>query len=717
MLAQSTRPKCKADTYYLPMPDGVYLRGNNSRLVLKGKSLYPLLEHLIPNLNGTVTLEELTGDLDVERKRMITHLIEKLFAHQFLKDASLDQLHTLHPSELETYAPDITFIESFQTSAAYRFECFRNKRLLIIGTGSGLTSLAQASLQCGLRKINALIAPEEENAVDLTQNMLALFSHDASELIARLVDAPAWDNEAEVRKAIQDYDAVLSIAEEPMLARAQLLNRLCIEQQKTYIQAIVVDDCAWIGPLVTPENGSCWECAWRRLQANLANVPGQLSHYEFRDQLPAANGRSLAAAGASVIANRLLFELFQYFTQTNATEAAGKLSVLDLATHLSESHTFLPHPQCMAHQHAIAPDASQFLAHIQELQQRHPGDPDGLLEKIAPCIDEKLGLFTALDTSNFVQIPLAVYRAQLSNPMLETLTNGPCSVFAVGTDTNNTLTRAAQKACEHYAANLLDQRRLLSAETVQQSSLAVISPAQLVGTQPFAAAEGLWTWALDLHTQQTSLVPAAHVFASLGEQTRGIGSGQTWEEALCQALLDWCNDLTIAQLQTAGHAYPQLDLASMPMKPEGEHLYKLLKATESQVTIYDVTGALRVPTFALCLDGKVVTYSTHCDEAQALRLGLERVLQQYQAEQFQQPDYAPVPVADLPARLRGDQLSVPNYTLPGAWPVRLAWLLERLQASGLQACVVPLDHDPALEQVLPFIVRVLLSKRELERGE
>ena len=143
----------------------------------------------------------------------------------------------------------------------------------------------------------------------------------------------------------------------------------------------------------------------------------------------------------------------------------------------------------------------------------------------------------------------------------------------------------------------------------------------------------------------------------------------------------------------------------------------ILKAAIEPVTIYDVTGTLRVPTFATCLGEKVVAYSTHCDSAQALSMGLEQALQQYQSEQFQQLDYAVAPVPDLPSALRSDQLSVPCYMLPDAWLARREWLLQKLQSNGLRAFVVPLGHDPALVQVLPFIVRVLLSRRELKEGE
>lgn len=714
MLAQNMRPKFNADTCYISVRDGVYLRSNNGRLMLKGKSLYHLVEHLVPHFNGNATLEEITEGLDTDRKRMVTNLIEKLFVHHFLKDTSQDQLHTLRPAELEIYSSDITFIESFQTSAAYQFERFRNKHLLLIGSGLSFTSLVQASLQCGVRQIDVIITPES-GVGSSRPDLLVLFATCDSEQIVQSIDAPRWDDEADVLNTIQDYDALLHIAERPMLARAKLFNRLCVEQQKTFIQAIVVDDHAWIGPLVSPETGGCWECAWRRLQANLTHLSEQRSHYEFHDQ-PTVSSQFLALPTAALTANRLIFELFKYVTQTGFTKTAGNLIDIDLETFLSESHSFLPHPHCLACQHPIIPTALQFLEQIQQVQHQGPIDLDTFSENIARCVDNRLGLFTAIDDGNFVQAPLAVYKVHLSNPMLRKRESEPLNVVTASTDTINARLRASQRACELYAANLVDRRRLRSREAVQQYTLPAISTDQLIGIKPPLTEVETWTWALDLHTQKACLVPAMHVFFSLHNKERGIASGMIWEEALCQALFDWCNYLTVGQLKDTQHSSIQVDLARSPMTPEGVHLYHLLKAAVGQITIYDITGALQVPTFATCLGEKVVAYSTHCDVAQALRMGLEQALQQYQSEQFQQPEYAVVPVPDFPSTLRSDQLSVPDYTLPEVWSERLEWLLQQFQANSLRAFAIPLNHDPALMQVLPSIVRVLLIRAEVKHG-
>jgi hypothetical protein len=461
------------------------------------------------------------------------------------------------------------------------------------------------------------------------------------------------------------------------------------------------------------------------LQANLADPPEQLSHYEFHGQPQTSSNWSLAMPEATMIANRLIFALFKYFTQTGTTETVGHLSVLDLETCLSENHTFLPHPHCQVCQHPAVPTASRFLERIQQLQHLDSIDPDTFLERLASSVvDARLGLFTALEDDNFVQAPLAVYKVNLSNPMLKKNQPAILNIAAASIDTKDAKLRASQKACARYAANLVDQRRLLPPEVVQQHIFPTLSDDQLIGIQPPPTQDKMWIWALDLQMQQAYIVPAKQVFSALHNQNRGtenergIASGMSWEEAICLALLDWCNYLTVEHLQDAQQAYLQVDLTRTPLTPEGIYLYHLLKTAVGQkITVYDVTGPLHIPTFATCFGEKVVAYSTHCDGAQALSMGFEQALQQYQSEQCLQFEYAVAPVPDFPSALRSDQLSVPRYTPPDAWPARQEWLLQRFQANGLRAFAVPLDHDPALVQVLPFIARVLLSRADSKKGE
>jgi putative thiazole-containing bacteriocin maturation protein len=710
MLAQSMRPKFKADVDYISVSNGVYLRGNRNSLLLKGKSLYALLVHLVPHLNGEATLAEVTEGLDEKRKKMVTNLVTKLLAHNFLQDAGQDQQPSPDMAQLTAYAPDITFIDSFQASAAQRFEAFRNKQMLLIGSGLSLDALVRAGIRCGVKRIDLLRTSEDASNVQSLQEI----HHSVDEQTVHLIDAPSWDNENDVRALIQSYDAIMHIAERPMLARARLLNRLCIEQQKLLNQAVLVDGTIWAGPLVSPQTGACWECAWRRLYTNLPAE--QRSRYEFQDHPSPPTRQSLPLTKATMIGNLLMFGVFRYFTQAGSTEMAENLTAIDLTTGVSEDHVFLPHLHCRSCQHPTVPTAAQFLEQVQQLQRQEPIDPAVFLENLATCVDERVGIFTAVD-DHFAQVPLATCKVCLSNSQHPERQSEPISVVAMDLDAREAIIRAAQKAYMRYAATTVDRRRLLSAEMVRQHPL--ITSDQLLRGETSSSESELWTRAMDMQTLQAVLVPATHVFSS---DERGIAAGMSWDEAVCRALLDWCNLLTIEQMREA----QQVDLLKMPMTAEGTYLYRLLTTAGVSVTVYDVTGALQIPTFALCVGAQVIAYSTDCDVKQALRKGLEQVLWWHQAQHAPNSDDRKgwngdnrkgLSLREYPA-LCEEHLSTPTFSAaPETWSARKEWLLQKLWSHGMRAFVVPLDHDPALVWMVPFIVRVLVSGKELQEGE
>ncbi|GHO41909.1 TOMM precursor leader peptide-binding protein [Ktedonospora formicarum] len=700
MVEQTMRPYWKADTYCLPLHNGVYLRGNSDRLFLKGKSLYPLLQYLIPHLNGNVTLEEITRGLDADRKRMVVNLIEKLITHHFLTDKNQDQPDMSHSLEQEDHAPNLAFIQSFQSFGSTRFEAFRHKRLLIIGDGANCDALVQAGLRSGLQHISIMLASERDQ---LRSSVWS--NYDASTEGVRVIASPPWDNEAQLNALFQAYDAILHCAYYPQLARAQLVNRVCIEKGKILIQAVMNNGVAWIGPLVCPEMHTCWECAWRRLQANVFDadlLARSDSSFEVERRVP-------VALDAELIANHLLFELFRYFTQIDSTETGGKMKVMDLNTYESEIHPFVKHPLCQACQSPVPQTSEQFLQRVLGLQHQSPMDPQDLLEKFFRYVDAKTGLFPSVENSHFVRLPLAVYAANLPNLQHDT---DPLTVIGASIDTRKASIRAAQKACECYAANCVDRRRLLSLDVVNNADFPVISVEQLVGSCMCSSKEKMWTWAMDTQTQHVVLVPATQVFSSLCKHECGLGSGSTWDEAVCQALTDWCSSYTIEHVQNTYQSYPQIDLASSCQTPEGAYLYRLLKSIDRHVTVYDVTGPLHVPTFAVCLDEKTISYSSHYDGMQALNRGLEQALQQYQSIKFDQPDYALPPVPDLPVHLRGDHLVVVSPMENSAYKLHKEFILQQLQMNGFRTFVTPLDHDSSLMKMWPYIARVLVSRGE-----
>ncbi|GER91513.1 hypothetical protein KDW_56750 [Dictyobacter vulcani] len=687
MLTEEMRPKLKADTCYIQVPEGVYIRGNHGGIVLKGQSLYHLLVYLAPRLNGEKTLQALTDGLKPDQKSMVTKLVDKLLVRHFLQDMSQQHTSTLSPDVLTTYASAITFIGSFQTSPAYHFEQFRNQRLLVIGSGTTFTAMIQACLQGGIKHIDAM---SYQTSID------ASFSLCDPEQTVRLLDAFPWDNEATMRDTVQAYDTIMAIADQPLLARARVLNRICVEQRKTCVQALIIDEQAWVGPLLKPdtllEQGGCWECAWLRLQAHgeQKTLPG------FTDQANRQASRFLTPSAAMLLAYRLAFNVFTSYTQAGRIKQLHTITTLNLKTSFSESHSFLPHPCCTACQQPQIPTGAQFLEHIQHLQQQEPLQIGIFLEQLARCFDSKLGLFAERAETDFVQMPLAVLTLRVLGQHEQR------NVLAAKLDLQAARLQVSLQACACYAARIVDGRRLLPVSLVQQQAAIMIEAG-------LSSVDDSWAWAFDMQLQQPYLVPAEQVFPTSGTG-RGVAAGMSWAEASCRALLDWSDYLTLAQLTQTRQPYRQVDLDSVPLTVVGRQLYQLLIAAGCQITIYDVAGDLHIPMFAICSGQQVVAYGTQYTVAEALEHGLEQALQYYQAIQFDRFAYVPAAVAELPMNLRADRHYIaPETAEPETWSARLNWLLERFQANGLRVMAVPLDHDPVLSQTLPFIVRLLLT--------
>jgi putative thiazole-containing bacteriocin maturation protein len=721
------RPKLKGDTLFTPVDDGVIFRNNQGSLKLKGKTISRWVERLAPYLNGDHTLAELTAGLDAEREAMVTNLVNTLSARGFVRDISQDLPHHLSPSEQETYAAELAFIDAYCDSAASRFERFREQQVLLIGSGFSLTGLVHACLKSGLRQLAAMITAECETPTHRHQASLDLFHKGDPRQTLREIDVPQWEHEEQVLSTLQPFDTIIHVSDLPMLARASLLNRLCVTQKKNLLQAILIEDHAWIGPLLRPEVQGCWECAWRRLQGNLTNLSEQFPAYAFTDQTYGASpqatavSRFLAPPTATIVANHLSFEVFKALTEVGPVETRGHLIEVDLSTSHTQKHPFLPHPLCQTCLHPAPRTQAQFLETIGHLEQGEPLDPDLFTKRVAPCIETRLGLFRSLEET--LRPPVSAMQAAVSNPVPEVYQKNLPALLGIGARLWTARREGARLACEVYAACAVDRRRFFSEQMVAEGRdellpLRVIPRERFLSTVPLSEARE-WTWAVDLLTRRACLVPVAliypvlHNFDPVSEARLGVGSGMSWAEAVSRGLLDVCHTLTITQIATAQQPYPQVDLAAIDLKPEGtRQRHFFLRMHRSSVTVYNVTGPLQVPTFVLCIQGKTLVSTTHVDAAQALRDGLDQVAM-YQPAFGEPIDLSHLPAGpDLPVSLRGQKTTLPAYEAPQEWPKRQIWLQKALASQGWQAFAVPLDHDPLLSQIQPYIVRVLVARTE-----
>jgi hypothetical protein len=651
VILAEVRPRLADDVFFAPADEGVYVRGGAGAAVLSGKSTCDWLDRLVRYLDGRHTLGELCGRLSDDRRIVVEGIITGLLDAGLVRDVGADGPHTLSASEQDTYRAEIAFIRQFVDSAEQRFQRYRQTPVVAIGSGRMLAAWLRSAQRSGMARIRLALTDE-----CATEEYLS----PAYTLLARL---PVPQDETALRAAVNAGDVVVHLSDAPMHERAVLLDRLCQQAGKTLLQAVVHGDRIWVGP-VQEGTAAGWESISRRIDG-LGEVVGGV------DQV--------TASAAEIAGNRVAGMCFRHLTGILRVTEHPQVCEIEDSTLGHTAHTLLPHPLARP----AAPDAEQdFLARIAELRAGPRLSEDDLASRSVACYGDRLGVFREIEEHDFTQVPLRVSQVSVSDPMgLRRRAGLPDTVVGSGLHFAEVRRIANRRAFELYASTTVDERRCVD-----------------------DTAGAVSVWSYDLLGSSARLVDAATAFPCLGglESARSaVGSGDDWTQAVTTSLLGLCRELTVSDLPAATEPFPAIDLSGMDLGAEGERFLRALDLAEEPIAVYDVTGRLRVPTLGFCLGADTVAYISALEPAEALRDGLREVLLAYQARITGQSDYAPAKVPTLPSGLRGTATAQP---CPAVESGDLVGLLTR---GGHRPVVVPLDHDPAVSAVFPYVVRVI----------
>lgn len=475
--------------------------------------------------------------------------------------------------------------------------------------------------------------------------------------------------QTDLATGVAEADLVLHVADRAAAGRAARLERCCARAGVALAQVMIDGREAWLVPADQAGAGT-WSAAWPRLSANLRPA-----------ERPA---RPIGRTAAALVASQLVHGAFQVATGVAppADQQQLALARVDLDTLGQEVHPVLPDPLTRP---APAATEAEFRCRVAELARGQRLTGPELSWRAARCRGARLGVFDLPDR-DWEQSPLHVSEAVVGP--VRPLSGGGAreSVVGAGFGLQAARCQAALRALARYAALAIDPRRLVGAGAVWGQVLA--EPAG------------------------PRLVPAAVAFPTLAGHPPGVGftgvaGGFDWSEALAAGLLADCRRFALAALARASRRYPPVDLDAVPLDRTGQRCRAILAAAGEPLAVYDLTGLtgeLGVPAYGFCLGGTTVAYQTGLTPGAAVRDGLLRVLRWLQARIHDQPGYAPAPVPELPERLRGRIADPP----PDRPAVDIATVAGRMRAQGRLPVAVPLDHDPAVTELVPYLVRVVI---------
>jgi putative thiazole-containing bacteriocin maturation protein len=398
-LNPSMRLKVKGDTFFLPdSSGGVYFRNNICSFRIEGVTIDQWIEKLIPVFNGEHTLKDLTDGLPEPYRDRVYEIAEVLHQNGFVRDVSQDRPHQLPDEVIQKYASQIEFLDSFGDSGAYRFQSYRQAKVLAIGSGPFFVSLVAALLESGLPKFHVLVT---DSLPTHRQRLMELEEHARKtdpevaleEVTLQKEEVGSW------REVIQPFEFILYVSQEADLEELRVLHAVCREEKKVFLPAVCLEQAGLAGPLVDPGAEGCWESAWRRIhQSAICNDP-QLNTFS-------------STAGA-LLANVIVFELFKTVTGVTEPEGKNRFFLLNLETLEGNWHSFMPHLLVTGRRRAEWVQDLDLQLKESSVRSRS----NELLPYFSELTSMVSGIFHIWEEGDLKQLPLSQCRVQVADPL------------------------------------------------------------------------------------------------------------------------------------------------------------------------------------------------------------------------------------------------------------------------------------------------------------
>lgn len=394
VVTPSMRLKVNRDTFFIPDGDrGVYFRNNVSSFRMEGSTIAQWIDTLLPMLTGKHSLEEMTAGLPVPHRKQVFSIAEVLLKNGFVRDVSMDHPHQLGEKVIQNYASQIEFLDHFGGSGAYRFQIFRQSKVLAIGSGEMMQSLLFSLAESGLEKIHYLMPEPSSAGKKRIEELIEAAKKNDPELMTEEVQF-----ETDWEKTIRPFDFILYTAKNNETDELRKLHLICRQEKKAFVPSVFLSQTGFAGPVVKPNAKGCWESAWRSVYLHEEN----------------STNTDLNTA-QTLLANLLVFELFKEITGVNEQNTHPKFYLLNGETLEGGWHNFVPHP-------LLTGDARITSVEDLELQmkkQSNERNADQWFQLFSQLTSPKSGIFLKWEEGNLKQLPLAQCIVQPVDPLSE----------------------------------------------------------------------------------------------------------------------------------------------------------------------------------------------------------------------------------------------------------------------------------------------------------
>lgn len=322
------------DLQAIPQFGGVIVRRGLARLFLEGERAAAILDLLVEQSarGRPIVPERLRLDLPESDRGPLQSVIDTLKAHRFLVPVPPDG------SEVDGGTREDVLFWNYGTSAAAVGQNVSGVRLVVFGVNAISLALLGNLRSCGFRAMAFVDHPALRNP-DFFDSRGRL----RPEILTALTSPP---------RSFEDYsagegelpDCYVACSDFGGLALMREWNRVAVEKNVLFYPVVLQDQVSYLGPLVAPGDGPCFECFWLRQNANLGararervwEIHAQTGRHATGYLQPMARGAADLAA----------VELLKFFGGAALGGWVGRLVEADLFTPSIVTRTILKVPRC-----------------------------------------------------------------------------------------------------------------------------------------------------------------------------------------------------------------------------------------------------------------------------------------------------------------------------------------------------------------------------------
>jgi len=450
--------------------------------------------------------------------------------------------------------------------------------------------------------------------------------------------------------------------------------------------------------VATNDDGVCWSFADARDRAPVAPALGAFRRAAswgattecFADPGSRISPETFMTIAAQQIARHIL-------RPDRARLPAGAVAFLDRRTLRTSTHNVTAHPYDVP---ARQRTQDELRRDLREVRDGPPLGQRELIERWQRLSDKRFGAFAELDDAGFRQLPLKVTLARMSDPC--GLLPAPSAVVGVGSDSESARERAMLQALAAYGCSVVDPRLLVD-DTGTFLGPPDGDAARLLRSVRDGSVDA-FVRAIDLTNGRERLLPAQWVFPGLrapgpGPAPWGTSAALDWQQALTNGLLQHCVRLSVSARSFRTRLSSALAAEEFDHDSGVRYLAAMVRASAIDVTLHKFTGPTGIPIVACALTSGETVYGVGVDLVEAVREALTAALFRYQ--------------------LRCDSAldAIVSTATPEIWtnpsgPAAVSpdRLVHALAGMGYRPCVFALDHDRAVHEAFPYVLRVVLEQ-------